>query len=101
MYKKEEKISEYKISSKLEVESRVNSSVKVSNLPFDVDIKDLWEMFEYYGRIEENGIRVKKFHNDTVAFVNYLNVESAKKAIEKCDKKKNGVLYYRSRNDSK
>lgn len=90
LYKKEEKISEYKINSKLEVESRVNSSIKVSNLPFDVDIKDLWEMFEYYGRIEENGIRIKKFHNDTVAFVNYLNVESAKKAIVKCDKKKMG-----------
>jgi len=90
LYKKEEKISEYKISSKLEVESRPKSAVKVTNLPDDVDVKDLWEMFEYYGRIEENGIRVKKFYKDTVAFVNYLNVESAQKAIEKCDKKKMG-----------
>ena len=47
-------------------------------------------MFEYYGRIEDNGIRIKKFYNDTVAFVNYLNIESAQKAIEKCDKKKMG-----------
>lgn len=90
LYKKEEKISEYKISSKLEVESKINSSIKVTNLPVDVDIRDLWEMFEYYGRIEENGIRIKKFYNDTVAFVNYLNIESAKKAIEKCNKNKMG-----------
>ena len=90
LYKKEEKISEYKINSKLEIESRPKSAIKVSNLPDNVDIKDLWEMFEYYGRIEDNGIRIKKFYNDTVAFVNYLNIESAQKAIEKCDKKKMG-----------
>jgi translation initiation factor 3 subunit I len=90
LYKKEEKISEYKINSKLEVESRINSSVKVSNLPPDVDARDLWEMFEYYGRIEENGIRLIKNYNNIFAFVNYLNEESAQKAIEKCDKKKLG-----------
>ena len=56
----------------------------------DVDIKELWDMFEYYGRIENNGIKIKKVYNDTIAFVNYLNEDSAKKAIEKCDKKKLG-----------
>jgi translation initiation factor 3 subunit I len=86
LYKKEEKISEYKINSRLEIESRAKSSIKVSNLPVDIDVRDLWEMFEFYGRIEENGIRVKKSYNDTFAFVNYLNIESAQKAIEKCDK---------------
>jgi translation initiation factor 3 subunit I len=90
LHKTEVKISEYKINSKIEVENRVVSAVKVTNLPDDVDIRELWEMFEYYGRIENNGIRVKKFYNDTVAFVNYLNIESAQKAIEKCDKKRIG-----------
>jgi translation initiation factor 3 subunit I len=90
LHKSEVKISEYKINSKIEVENRVVSAVKVTNLPDDVDIGDLWEMFEFYGRIENNGIRVKKFYNDTVAFVNYLNIESAQKAIEKCDKKRIG-----------
>lgn len=90
LHKSEVKISEYKINSKLEVENRAISAVKVTNLPDDVDVAELWEMFEYYGRIENNGIRVKKFYNDTVAFVNYLNIDSAKKAIEKCDKKRIG-----------
>jgi translation initiation factor 3 subunit I len=90
LYKKEEKVAEYKINSRLETEIKQNSAIKVTNLPDDVDVRDLWEMFEFYGRIEENGIRIKKFHNDTVAFVNYLNIESAQKAIEKCDKKKMG-----------
>ena len=90
LHKLEVKISEYKINSKLEIEHNSVYAIKVTNLPEDVDINELWEMFEYYGRIENNGIRVKKFYNDTVAFVNYLNIESATKAIEKCNKKRIG-----------
>lgn len=88
-----EKVSaDYVISSKTDYksEARETSAVKVSNLPDDVDIRDLWDMFEYYGRIENNGIRIKKVYDGTIAFVNYLNKESAKKAIDKCDKKKMG-----------
>ena len=90
LHKEEVKTFEYRINSKIEPENRPVSAVKVTNLPDDVDIGELWEMFEYYGRIENNGIRVKKFYNDTVAFVNYLDADSAKKAIEKCDKKRIG-----------
>ena len=90
LHKLEVKISEYKINSKIEGEYKSVHAVKVTNLPEDVDITELWEMFEYYGRIENNGIRIKKFYNDTVAFVNYLNIESATKAIEKCNKKRIG-----------
>ena len=90
LHKSEVKISEYKINSKIEGEYKSVYAIKVTNLPEDVDITELWEMFEYYGRIENNGIRIKKFYNDTVAFVNYLNIESATKAIEKCNKKRIG-----------
>lgn len=90
LYKKETLNSTYKINSKLDIETKPISCIKVSNLPEDIELSLLWDTFEYYGRIENNGIRVKKFYNDTVAFINYLDVESAKKAIEKCDKKKIG-----------
>lgn len=62
------------------------SSIRITNLPDDVELKELWDIFEFYGRIENNGIRIKQLYNDTIAFVNYLNPESAKKAIEKCNK---------------
>jgi len=91
LYKKPNKnTTEYKINSKIEVESKKNSCIKVSNLPSDIDIKDLWDIFEYCGRIEEYGIRIKQFANDTVAFVNYSNYESAQNAIEKIDRYKIG-----------
>lgn len=84
--------ADYVISSKSEhkTEPRETSAVKISNLPEDVDIRDLWDIFEYYGRIENNGIRIKKVYDGTIAFVNYLNKESAQKAIDKCDKKRIG-----------
>lgn len=91
LHKTELKVSDYVIASNSkQSELREISAVKVSNLPEDVDIRDLWDMFEYYGRIENNGIRIKKVYEGTIAFVNYLNSESAKKAIEKCDKKRLG-----------
>ena len=91
LHKAEIKVSDYVISSTCKSsEPREISAVKVSNLPEDIDIRDLWDMFEYYGRIENNGIRVKKVYDGTIAFVNYLNSDSAKKAIEKCDKKRLG-----------
>jgi translation initiation factor 3 subunit I len=91
LHKAEIKVSDYVIStSSKSSEPREISAVKVSNLPEDIDIRDLWDMFEYYGRIEHNGIRLKKVYDGTIAFVNYLNSESAKKAIEKCDKKRLG-----------
>lgn len=92
LYKVDEIISDYMVSAKSykSNEPKNTSAIKVFNLPEDVDISDLWEMFEYYGRIENNGIRVKKLYNDTIAFVNYMNIESAVKAIDKCNKKKLG-----------
>jgi translation initiation factor 3 subunit I len=90
LYKKEEKISDFKINVKINSEKKENSSIKVSNLPSDVELSDLWDIFEFYGRIEENGIKIKKFFNDTVAFINFSTHESAQKAIEKCNKMKIG-----------
>jgi translation initiation factor 3 subunit I len=92
-HKSNEKILDYTITttkSNNKNYSLQTSAIRVTNLPDDIDIKELWDIFEYYGRIENNGIRIKKVYNDTFAFVNYLNEESAKKAIEKCDKKRIG-----------
>jgi translation initiation factor 3 subunit I len=88
-HKEKDKATNYVISTNNNLKSHI-STVRVCNLPEDVDPKDLWDMFEYYGRIENNGIKIKKIYNDTIAFVHYLNDESAKKAIEKCNKKKLG-----------
>jgi translation initiation factor 3 subunit I len=83
--------SDYTISSKSKSNDNKHlSSVKVSNLPDDIGTTELYEMFDYYGRIENNGIKIKYLHSDTIAFVNYLNNESALKAIEKCNKKRFG-----------
>jgi translation initiation factor 3 subunit I len=81
---------EYRISSKIEIEQKSTYTVKVSNLPDDVSINELTDMFEYCGRIEPNGIRIKHFFNGIVAFINYLDNESAIKAIERCNKRKIG-----------
>lgn len=88
-HKEKDKITNYVISTNSNLKNNI-STVRVCNLPDDVNPKDLWDMFEYYGRIENNGIKIKQIYNDTIAFIHYLNEESAKKAIEKCDKKKLG-----------
>ena len=92
LHNSEKEVSDYTFASKpyKSGETKQTSAIRVTNLPDDVDVKDLWDMFEYYGRIENNGIKIKKLYKDTIAFVNYLNAESAKKAIEKCDKKRIG-----------
>jgi translation initiation factor 3 subunit I len=92
LYKIEKEVLEYTITPKSNksYESKQVSAVRVTNLPDDTYVKDLQDIFEFYGRIDNNGIRIIKLYNDTIAFVNYLNHESAKKAIEKCNKMKIG-----------
>lgn len=91
LHKAEKEVSEYVISSSSKTyEKKQVSVVKVSNLPEDISLNELYDMFEYCGRIENNGIKIKYLHSDTIAFVNYLNSESAQKAIEKCNKKRFG-----------
>lgn len=88
LHENDKEVLEYTITTKSSksYETRQVSAVRVTNLPEDIYVKDLQDIFEFYGRIENNGIRIIKLHNDNIAFVNYLNHESALKAIEKCNK---------------
>lgn len=63
-----------------------NSTIRVTNLPYDIRVKDLGELFDLYGRIEERGgIRIKDYGDTTMAFIKYVYPEAAHKAIENMD----------------
>lgn len=62
-----------------------NSTIRVTNLPYDIKTKDLGELFDLYGRIEERGIRIKDYGDSTMAFIKYVYPEAAHKAIENMD----------------
>ena len=67
-----------------------NSTIRITNLPYDIQIKDLADMFDLYGRIEEKGgIKIKNYDDTTMAFIKYVYPESALKAIDKM----NGTPY--------
>jgi translation initiation factor 3 subunit I len=76
----------YKVSSSRTQDVQMPTTVRVSNLPVDIDVRDLWETFEFFGRIEERGIKIKSNQDEVFAFINYCDDESAKKAVEKMDK---------------
>lgn len=59
----------------------VEGGIKISNLPNTMTRNDLEEMFELYGRIKERGIYIKNYNDDTIAYINYEDIESAKKAV--------------------
>jgi translation initiation factor 3 subunit I len=63
-----------------------NSTIRITNLPQDIRVKDLGELFDLYGRIEERGgIRIKDYGDSTMAFIKYVYPEAAYKAIENMD----------------
>ena len=72
-------------------EEEQNSTIRITNLPSDIRVKDLDELFDLYGRIEERGgIRIKQYETKavgviTMAFIKYVYPESAHKAIENMD----------------
>jgi translation initiation factor 3 subunit I len=57
-------------------------AVKVSNLPEDIEYHELMDLFDFFGRIKERGINIKKYKDDTVAFINYLDKSCAEKASQ-------------------
>lgn len=59
----------------------VEGGIKISNLPNTMTRNDLEEIFELYGRIKERGIYIKNYNDDTIAYINYEDIESAKKAV--------------------
>lgn len=64
-------------------EQEKNSTIIITNLPHNIKTKDLADLFDLYGRIEErNGIKIKDYTDSTIAFIKYVYSESALKAIE-------------------
>jgi translation initiation factor 3 subunit I len=76
----------FKINTSSELTPVQSSTIKVSNLPEDVTLGILVEIFEFYGRIEPHGININRYSSEVVAYINYVCVESALKAVEKCNK---------------
>jgi translation initiation factor 3 subunit I len=76
----------YKVSSSRTQDVQMPTTVRVSNLPADIDVRDLWETYEFFGRIEDRGIKIKSNQDEVFAFINFCDEESAKKAVEKMNK---------------
>lgn len=68
-----------------EDQNKTNASIRITNLPPYISTNELNDIFDLYGRIEERGIRIKKYDDTTMAFINYSFPESAHKAIIGCD----------------
>lgn len=68
-----------------EEQAKANSSIRITNLPSYISHSELNDIFDLYGRIEDKGIRILKYDDNTMAFINYSFPESAHKAIAQCD----------------
>ncbi len=77
------KTGEYNIKKVIEKYSSniIEGGIKISNLPNTITRYDLEDIFEIYGRIKEKGIYIKNYNDDTVAYINYEDIECAKKAV--------------------
>jgi len=68
------------------IKEEQNSTIRITNLPYYIRTKDLADLFDLYGRIEERGgIKIKEYHDSTMAFIKYVYPEAALKAIENMD----------------
>ena len=69
-----------------ELKHEQNSTIRITNLPYYIKIKDLADLFDLYGRIEERGgIKIKEYQDSTMAFIKYVYHEAAIKAIDNMD----------------
>lgn len=67
-------------------EKEQNSTIIITNLTPDIKVKDLYDLFDLYGRIEERGgIRIKDYTDSTIAFIKYVYPDAALKAVEAMD----------------
>ena len=67
-------------------QEKQNFTIRVTNLPSDIKPKELEELFDLYGRIAyRDGIKIKNYVDTTMAFIKYVNTESAEKAINNLD----------------
>ena len=82
------KIKEREIINEPEI---INTTLKISNLPNDIDIDSLKDLLEMYGRITDMS-RLKYYDSDTILYVTYSHKDSCDKAIKMLDKKKMGYM---------
>ena len=69
-----------------------NSTIRVNNLPPDIEYRTLYYYFDQYGYIEDRGIKIKSYSDNTMAFIRYSNHREAECAIENLNKK--AIDYY-------
>ena len=79
----------------IETKNNVKKSIKISNLPSDINYKILEEIFECFGKIETRGIKIINNAYDTFAFINFSIPESALKAVEQMHRQKfeNNIIH--------
>lgn len=80
-----------------------NNGIKISNLPEDIEIDELFELFEFCGRIEEKGINIIYRDFGNIAFITYLDDDGASNAIIKLNnfKIRHCVLCVKLNNNTK
>jgi translation initiation factor 3 subunit I len=67
-------------------EEEQNSTIRITNLPYSIKQKDLFDLFDLYGRIEERGgVKILDYGDSVMAFIKYTYPESAYKAIDNMD----------------
>jgi translation initiation factor 3 subunit I len=73
----------------------IKKSIKISNLPSNINYKILEEIFECFGKIETKGIKIINNAYDTFAFINFSISESALKAVEHMHRQKfeNNIIH--------
>ena len=77
------------INSKIVNENK-SSTIKINNLPNDIRVKELLDIYEFFGRIDDRGVTIKNYRENTIAFIKYTTNENALKAIESTNCKKLG-----------
>lgn len=76
---------DFKLKQIQKEQDEYNSTIRVTNLPNYIQSYNLAEIFDLFGRIERDGIRIKKYDDTTMAFIKYVYPESAIKAINNMD----------------
>ena len=68
--------SVFNLNEKLEElkkkEEEQNSTIRITNLPSYISIKELYDLFDLFGKIEERGVRIKDYSYNTMAFIKYI-----------------------------
>jgi len=68
---------------------KMSKKIYVGNLPFSIGFKELTELFEKFGEIEESVVIADKFNGRSkgFGFVNFADDKAADKAVKEMDGK--------------